>query len=187
MLVDKCYAGWMVTAPAGYTIRLAKQKEVALLPDIERRAGSLYAPRAEALGLSGEVSVNTLDTLERANLDGRLWVAVDAEGAPVAFALVVELGLFAHLDEMDVLPEHGRKGIGSALLETVCEWAFTRGFSAVTLSTFRDVPWNAPFYARHGFVTLDPSDQPPELANIVAVERKKGFRTDLRVIMQREV
>ncbi len=178
----------MVSAPAGYTIRLARHEELPRLPEIERRAASLYAPHAATLGLSlDDVSVNSLATLERANLDGRLWVAADAAGAPVAFALVVELGLFAHLDEIDVLPEHGRKGIGGALLETVCEWAFTRGFSAVTLSTFRDVPWNAPFYARHGFATLEPSEQPPELANIVASERKKGFRTHLRVIMQREV
>lgn len=178
----------MVTPPAGYTIRLAKHEELSLLPNIERRAASLYAPHAAALGLSlDDVSVNTPSTLGRANLDGRLWVAADAAGAPVAFALVMELGLFAHLDELDVLPEHGRKGIGGALLETVCEWALTRGFSAVTLSTFRDVPWNAPFYERHGFVTVEPSEQPPELANIVELERRKGFRTHLRVIMQREV
>jgi GNAT superfamily N-acetyltransferase len=178
----------MAAPPSGYTIRLARHEEVPRLPDIERRAASLYAPHAATLGLSlDSVSVNSLATLERANLDGRLWVAVDAAGAPVAFALVVELGLFAHLDEMDVLPEHGRKGIGGALLETVCEWAFTRGFSAVTLSTFRDVPWNAPFYARRGFVEVEPSEQPPELTRIVEAERQKGLRTELRVIMQREV
>jgi hypothetical protein len=72
-------------------------------------------------------------------------------------------------------------------LEAVCDWAFTRGFSAVTLSTFREVPWNAPFYARRGFVAVAAADQPPELVRIVERERKQGLRTDLRVIMQREV
>jgi GNAT superfamily N-acetyltransferase len=51
---------------------------------------------------------------------------------------------------MDVLPEHAGQGLGAALIEAVCSWAHTRGFDAVTLSTFRDVPWNAPFYTRHG-------------------------------------
>jgi len=173
----------------GYTIRLARHDEVERLPDIERRANSLFTSNAADLGLpAGRVPpVSSIDTLERANQDGRLWVAADAEGTTVGFALVIELGLFAHLEEMDVLPEHGRQGVGSALLEAVCEWAFTRGFSAVTLSTFRDVPWNAPFYAQRGFVTLGPSDQPPELVRIVEMERRKGLRTDLRVIMQREV
>ncbi len=171
----------------GYTIRLARHQEVALLPDIERRSASLFASLAEELGLSAEQSVNSVDTLDRANQDGRLWVAVDAGNVPVGFALVIELGLFAHLDEIDVLPEQGRKGLGSALVEAVCEWAFTRGFSAVTLSTFRDVPWNAPFYRECGFVVVAPADQPPELVRIVEMERRKGLRTDLRVIMQREV
>jgi GNAT superfamily N-acetyltransferase len=179
----------MANVIPGYMIRLARNDEVALLPDIERRAANVFSGYEAQLGLSPEQlrSVNTVDALKRANQDGRLWVAVDAEGAPVGFALVAELGLFAHLEEMDVLPEHARKGLGSALLEAVCEWAFTRGFSAVTLSTFRDVPWNAPFYSRHGFVTLDPSEQPPELVRIVETERKKGLATELRVIMQREV
>ena len=179
----------MASAPSGYTLRLARHDEVARLPDIERRAGSLLSGYAEAVGFTPEhvASVNSVDTLERANQDGRLWVAVDAEGTPVGFALVIELGLFAHLEELDVLPEHGRKGLGSALLETVCEWAFTRGFSAVTVSTFRDVPWNAPFYVKRGFVALDASEQPPELVRIVEMERRKGLRTDLRVILQREV
>ncbi len=173
----------------GYTIRLARYDEVQRLPEIERRAASLFTGYAAELGFpAGHVSsVNSVDTLQRANQDGRVWVAVDAVGAPVGFALVIELGLFAHLEELDVVPEHGRQGIGSALLEAVCEWAFTRGFSAVTLSTFRDVPWNAPFYARRGFVVLDPSDQPPELMRIVQMEQRKGLRTDLRVIMQRDV
>lgn len=178
-----------MTVIPGYTIRLARNDEVARLPDVERRAASAFSGREAELGLSAEhlLSVSTVEALTRANLDGRLWVAVDAEGSPVGFALVVELGLFAHLHELDVLPEHGRKGLGSALLEAVCEWAFTRGFSAVTLSTFRHVPWNAPFYARRGFVEVEPSEQPPELTRIVEAERQKGLRTELRVIMQREV
>lgn len=173
----------------GYTIRLARHDEVQHLADIERRASGRYAGHEAELGLSAAnfPPVSTLDTLERANQDGRLWVAVDAYGAVVGFALVIELGLFAHLDELDVLPEHGCQGLGGALLEAVCEWAFTRGFSAVTVSTFRDVPWNAPFCARRGFVAVDPEEQPRELTRIVEMERRNGLRTDLRVIMQREV
>jgi GNAT superfamily N-acetyltransferase len=174
---------------AGYTIRLSRRTELERLPDIERQASSLFAGREAELGLlTAELApVTPLEALKRASDDGRLWVAADAGDAPVGFALVVDLGLFAHLEELDVLPEHGRKGLGSALIEAVCAWAPIRGFSLVTLSTFRDVPWNAPFYERRGFTAIDPTDLPPELAQIVVRERGKGLRTDRRVIMQREV
>lgn len=173
----------------GYTIRLSRRAELERLPDIERQASSLFAGQEAELGLlAAELApVTSPDALERASDDGRLWVAADDDNAPVGFALVVDLGLFAHLEELDVLPEHGRRGLGSALIEAVCAWATTRGFSAVTLSTFRDVAWNAPLYARRGFAVVAPADLPPELAQIVERERRKGMRTDRRVIMQREV
>jgi len=160
-----------------------------VLPEIERQSSQRFASQAAEAGLSAELMSQTqsVPVLLAANDDGRLWVAADDRGELVGFALVKELGLFAHLEEIDVLPAHGRQGLGSALLEAVCEWAGSRGFSAVTLSTFREVAWNAPFYARRGFAVVPPEELPPELLEIVARERQKGLRTDLRVIMQREV
>jgi GNAT superfamily N-acetyltransferase len=178
-----------VRVTPGYTIRLSRRAELQRLPDIERQASRLFAGYEAELGLlaSHLAHVTSLAALERASDDGRLWVAADAADIPVGFALVADLGLFAHLEELDVLPEHGRKGLGSALIEAVCAWATTRGFSAVTLSTFRDVPWNAPLYAQRGFAVIAPADLPPELLEIVERERKQGLRTDRRVLMQREV
>lgn len=187
-LVDPARLPDDIRMTPGYTIRLSRRAELERLPEIERQAASLFAGREAELGLpAGPASVNSHDTFERASDDGRLWVAAADGDIPVGFALVVDLGLFAHLEELDVLPEHGRKGLGSALVEAVCDWAATRGFSAVTLSTFRDVAWNAPLYARLGFAVVDAADLPPELTQIVERERRKGMRTDRRVIMQREV
>ena len=173
----------------GYTIRLSRKAEVVGLPAIERQANQLFASHAGELGLRSDPlpEPSSVAALLIANDDGRLWVAADDQGQIVGFALVTELGLFAHLAELHVLPAHGRQGLGSALLEAVCAWAYTRGFSAVTLSTFRDVAWNAPFFARRGFALVPPSELPPELLEIVQREGKQGLRTDLRVIPQREV
>ncbi|HTV22641.1 MAG TPA: GNAT family N-acetyltransferase [Polyangiaceae bacterium] len=175
--------------PPGYTIRLSRRTELHRLPEIERRAAQLFAGREAELGLlaSHLESVTPLASLEQASDDGRLWVAASDQDEPVGFALVVDLGLFAHLDELDVSPEHGRRGLGGALIEAVCSWATLNGFSAVTLSTFRNVPWNAPAYAKRGFEPIEADDLPPELVRIVEVERKKGLLVDRRVIMQREV
>jgi GNAT superfamily N-acetyltransferase len=188
--MDACRGGaWHKTdMTPGYVIRLARGSELETLPEIERRAAALFGAWAAELELTRELleQVTSLEALRAANRDGRVWVAADRDDRPVGFALVREIGLFAHLEELDVLPEHGRRGLGAALLEAVCAWAHTRGFAAVTLSTFRDVPWNAPFFARHGFEAPARDELPPELLEIVAMEDKRGLRTDRRVIMLRQ-
>ena len=173
---------------SGYTIRNAHRSDVPKLPDIEREAASLFASRATELGFKPDapVHVNSLDTFQLAEQSGRLWVALDSSTQPVGFALVREIDGFAHIEEMDVLPAHGRKGVGAALLETVCVWARETGYPAVTLSTFRDVPWNGPFYERHGFHVVEPSTLSKGLAQVVEKERRHGLRTDLRVIMRKD-
>jgi len=116
---------------------------------------------------------------------GRLWVAVDKSDGPVGFAFVRELDGVAHLEELDVLPEHGGRGLGSALLDAVNAWAIGR-YAAITLATFRDVPWNAPFYARRGFREIPADELSPGLRDLVTIERSRGLRTDLRVMMRRD-
>jgi predicted N-acetyltransferase YhbS len=59
---------------------------------------------------------------------------------------------------MDVDPANGQRGIGSALVETVCDWAQLQGYPAISLSTFRNLPWNACLYSRLGFRILDESE-----------------------------
>jgi GNAT superfamily N-acetyltransferase len=172
-----------------YTIRQAHSSDVAKLPDIEREAASLFASHATALGFNpeGPIHVSSLETLKAAQELGRLWVALDSITQLVGFALVREIDGFAHLEEMDVLPNHGRKGIGAALLEAVCAWATQTRYPAVTLSTFRDIPWNGPFYSRHGFHVVAPEALSNGLACVVEIERRRGLRTDLRVIMRRNL
>jgi GNAT superfamily N-acetyltransferase len=70
---------------------------------------------------------------------------------PVGFARLEIVDGHAHLEQLSVHPDHGRQGIGAELLDAACRWAGDRGHTVMTLSTFADVPWNAPFYARHGF------------------------------------
>ncbi len=91
--------------------------------------------------------VTPVDSLAAAPLAGLLWVALEPAGAPIGFAVASIRGRRMHLDELDVLPEHGRKGVGSALIEAVEDYALNSGCVEMTLTTFRDVPWNAPFYA----------------------------------------
>ncbi|MDA1215630.1 MAG: GNAT family N-acetyltransferase [Chloroflexi bacterium] len=157
------------------------------LGPIELEAAAMFAEWPTDLGLDAEAlkEVDSIRTFREAQKNGHLWVAVDENDAPVGLALVHTVDMAAHLEEMDVLPLHGRKGLGAASLEAVCSWAKGNGYLAVTLSTFRDVPWNKPFYEKHGFRAVEPNDLSPALLRVVDLEHKRGLSTDLRVIMRR--
>ncbi len=92
-----------------------------------------------------------------------------------------------HLEELDVLPAYGRQGIGTRLVRTLCDGARDRGIAAVTLCTFRDVPWNAPFYQRLGFRILHEDELTPWLAARVQEEELAGLSRELRVAMRLEL
>lgn len=88
----------------------------------------------------------------------------------------------AHLQQLAVDPAHGRRGLGSALVDACCEQARQRGYGQLTLTTFRDVPYNAPWYARLGFVVID--EPISVVARHVKQERPYG-RLAPRVAMSR--
>jgi len=88
-----------------------------------------------------------------------------------------------HLEEIDVHPSHGRRGLGRALVRAVCDWAIVSGYVMLTLTTFRDVPWNLPFYARLGFVEISCETLRPELAAVVCEEAHRGLDPHTRAVM----
>jgi GNAT superfamily N-acetyltransferase len=120
----------------------------------------------------------------RRALDQRcLWVAITTTGRPVGFAMAGTNGGNAHLDELDVDPAHGHRGLGRALVKTFIDWARQHGYAAATLTTQRDVPWNAPFYASLGFEIVSPANLSPALRDLVASEIARGLPREGRVAM----
>ncbi len=92
----------------------------------------------------------------------------------LGFARMLEVGDTLHLEQLSVRPEHARQGIGAALVTAVLADAREHGFRSVTLRTFADVPWNAPFYERCGFRTVA---EPPSAfhAGLVRTEARLGL------------
>jgi GNAT superfamily N-acetyltransferase len=169
--------------PAGYVIRLARPSDLPMLPVIEKRAAELFA----GYGLA-ELFKRVLTpyvALERGQKNGLLWVAVGHRDHPVGFALACEVGSNAHLDELDVDPPHGRRGLGRALVETVCEWASRAGYAAITLTTLNHIPWNAPFYEKLGFRILEPEVLTPHLRELLQTETAHGLPAENRVAMRK--
>lgn len=164
----------------GYAIGSARDEHIPALPAIELAAARLlsgYAPESVLAETTNE------RTLADAARDGRLWVA-SAGHLPVGFALVKMLAHdLPHLEEIDVHPAHGRRGVGAALVRAACEWATVSGHVMLTLTTFRAVPWNFPFYARMGFVEIARETLRPELAAILSEEVDRGLDPLTRAVM----
>ena len=165
-----------------YRIRLARRDEAGRLREIEDEAGTLFA----GLGLVDA----SLDASFPSDVMARLidlrhvWVACLEDDRPVGMMIVSVREGAAYIEEMDVLPGHGRRGLGARLLAHVGAWTQSQGHTAVTLSTFRDVPWNGPFYRRHGFRDLDPAEWTPDMLAIRENEARHGLPIDARVFMR---
>jgi GNAT superfamily N-acetyltransferase len=165
-----------------YQITLASPRDLPLLASIELAAARLLAGHAPESVLSVATSQ---EAFERSQRRGHLWVAL-LDDVPVGFAHIKILEpTAAHLDEIDVHPEHGRRGIGTRLVTAVCDWAARLKYRSVTLATFRDVRWNMPFYAKLGFEVVPQENLTPALRLVVADEARRGLDTTRRVVMRR--
>lgn len=157
-------------------IRRATPADLEQLPEIDERAESLF--RVAGLDLpSIPFPVDELHESEAVFVAGR---------PPVAFVQIDEVDGIAHVQELAVLPAHMRQGLGSALLEAACDWARDAGYPAITLTTYAEVAWNAPFYASRGFTEI--TDLAPELAELRMWERDMGLdAVGRRLAMRREL
>jgi GNAT superfamily N-acetyltransferase len=112
------------------------------------------------------------------------WRVLVAGRPPRGFAALERVDGDVHLGQLSVDPAHGRRGLGAALLAAALAQARDVGAARVTLTTYADVAWNAPWYARHGFAETD--DLGPELAAVVRAEAGLE-RHGRRVVMARPV
>ena len=166
-----------------FSIERAGSAQVDAVCAIERAAVQLFRGHS-AWAAYAAMSIPP-ELLQRAISRGLVWVALDEAGVPVGFVwLDTDVGSGGiGIAEIDVLPEYGRRGIGAALLEHACNWARAAGYRRVDLGTLANVPWNAPFYARHGFTVVDKNE--PTFALARQRDRENGFPDHLRVFMSR--
>ena len=83
-----------------------------------------------------------------------------------------------HVSEMSVVTSHGHQGIGGALLDAANQHA-ERTCRRVSLTTFASVPWNGPFYAKHGFRVMTDAEIGVGLAARIQEERDLGLANRL--------
>lgn len=152
-------------------VRPARAADLRRIGPIEDAGGPMFE---EAFGdLTGDVLLSPAPRGgDRLDTPGFLLV-VGPVGAPVGFAHVEIIDGFAHLAQLSVLPEETRRGLGTALVRAAMDEAWQLGFDVMSLTTYRDLPWNGPFYAGLGFVEVE--DPEPFLVRQRDVERRLGL------------
>ena len=166
-------------------IRRPHPHEIKLLPQIENEADLRY--RRVGLGQVVDMPPASLASLEAGRREGRLWVAVSPLNRPVGFALMKFPGGTAWLDQLSVLQRWQGYGFGSALIEQTATAARGLGHRTLHLSTYRDVPWNAPYYARRGFEEMPRADWPHVFRMQSMEGNRHGHPPWRRTIMRRSL
>jgi GNAT superfamily N-acetyltransferase len=164
-------------ADTEYKIRSAEKADLAALPDIERAASRLF-PEGR---LPDPGDTMPMEELERAQEQGLVLVAAN-EGRIVGFTMSKVHDNVLHLHVMAVHPDHGKRGVGTQLVAAVIQQAAQRGLMSVTLTTFEDHPFNAPFYAKSGFRTLHDAELSPMLRGILAQEANLGMTNRVAMV-----
>jgi GNAT superfamily N-acetyltransferase len=153
-------------------IRPATADEVEGLPAMQVAAGALFPELGMHLVSDGPA--HSVDGFRQARAHGDLLVAADG-GKIVGFVRTKVLDGSLHVEQVTVAPGWQGRGIGRALMLAVEQAAAGRGFTRMTLTTFRDVPFNDPFYERLGWTRLDADSLTPGLA----AERDEEMRAGL--------
>jgi len=161
-------------------IRRAEASDAGRLGAIEVSAGERF--RTVGLDAVADDPPLTPDVYARAIADDAVWVAEDGAEA-IGYAWVIDLGGQTHLEQLSVVDDRQGRGVGGALLDEVVRWAAAGGAASITLSTFRDVAFNGPWYRRHGFV--DVADPDERFVALRRHEAESGLDISARVIMRR--
>lgn len=172
--------------PGGYSISGAAAAEIPALIEIDLAAGQLFA----GTGLLPDADLLDhvpADILEDAIPGGHLAVVRDRDGTPAGFVMTSMRPGTLYLDQISVHPAHGRRGLGAALVKWVIKDAAARKRGSVTLSTFRKVPWNGPFYKGVGFREIPRKRMAFWMLEIESLQAEKGLDVTQRCFMRRKL
>ncbi|MFF2813721.1 GNAT family N-acetyltransferase [Streptomyces sp. NPDC058000] len=176
-------------------IRVPDPADLPALRALERAAGEPF--RALGMARIADDEPPPLELLAEYQRAGRALAAYDTGQAgepPRGYLLWDPVDGCRHIEQVSVHPERARRGIGRALIDRTVEVpppSFGQGGKdggppTLTLTTFADVPWNAPYYARLGFRRLAADELTPGLRAIRAHEAELGLDRWPRVCMRRE-
>lgn len=108
-------------------------------------------------------------------------LVAEADGTLVGFIAAMPFQSVLHIYELSVACPWQKGGIGAALLNALIFHAQNNDFSKITLTTFADLAFNAPFYKRYGFQPLQ--NLPDYIVELLKKEREQGLPVARRIAM----
>ena len=166
---------------AAITIRPTRLADVTRLPALERSAGEAFLAIPELAWVATDDTLPVEAHRHFVELGGS-WVA-ELDGRVVGFACAEPYQHDLHIWEVAVAHEAQGRGAGTALMEVLVSHARRRHLRRITLTTFRDVPWNEGFYRGLGFHVLEPAELDPRLSYVLDLEDRQGLPLERRCAM----
>lgn len=155
------------------TIRPAVSEHAGLYPAIERSAGQAFLAIPDLAWIANH-TITPAEDYDPLIAAGTVWEAVDGNGTPVGFLMAETFIDHLHILELSVAATHQKLGIGRRLMQAAADHARSAGLTALTLTTFRSVPWNGPFYASLGYQMLE-APLPRDLQAHIDDENARGL------------
>ena len=169
---------------AASTIRPATDEDLPTLQSIERAAGEVF--RDLDMALVGDDDPFSIAELRGYLEGGRAWV-VTVDDAVAGYLVADVVDGAVHIEQVSIDPRYARRGLGRDLIEACAAWARGRGYAALTLTAFVDVPWNGPYYRRLGFRQLDADEVTSGLRALREHEAERGLDRWPRVCLRLEL
>ena len=165
-------------------IRRAAPDEIEEMLAIDVDACTLYAQAGldADLGPEHPYSVAERACWTRCARDGNAFVAGLLDAGPVGLLVMDRIDGAPYLEQLSVRRTAMRQGLGRRLLERAIDWA---GREALWLTTYAHIPWNRPFYERHGFVTTPEPVCPAGIVAILDDQRRALPAPQQRIAMRR--
>lgn len=165
----------------GWSLRLARKEDAEYFPAIEQAAGQLFVGDPDLANIDFDEVWSAKEHRGFIRKGHCLVAYVDED--IVGFLTSQPFRRELHIWEMSVHPAFQQQGIGAGLLRACLIDARNSGFTAVTLTTFRGIAWNAPFYEKLGFTIVDDLSAHPRLGEAIAQEVDGGLPRDRRCAM----
>lgn len=167
-----------------YRIAPGQASQAAHLQAVELAAGA----RFRDIGMSdvADHEPTPANVFAERAAAGSLLVAHDDTGAIAGFLIWSAKDGMAYIEEVAVHPAHAGHRLGAQLIDRLAQ--DVRGsLPAITLTTFRDVLWNGPCYAKLGFKEFPRSQAGPAHAQSRRDQAEHGLDMTRRLFMSRPV
>ena len=166
------------------SLRIAKSDDLQILVAIDDEASELYAKAGLKFEFEKDHPFVVAEKLRWANAieKGLAHVAVNNKDTPIAFSTLSYVDGEPYLDQIAVLLSYMRCGVGASLLNHAISWSSGR---PLWLTTYAHLPWNRPYYERHGFVTINEGECGAELCAVLQEQRAALPEPDQRIAMVR--